>query len=132
LEVARMYRRSVCAIWIEGEHWQECLPPGEDELLVSLDARTRDAPSLFEEIATLLQHRWSGLGTTAAFAPAEVKERLPVSEPHNPYKGLQAFRQEDHHDFFGRDALIDELTSALAASLLTEQRGQQSTRLLTI
>jgi len=123
LEVARMYRRPVCAVWIEGEDWQECLPLVEHELPVSIDARTRDDPSLFEEIATLLQHGWFGPGTTTASAPAESKERLPASEPRNPYKGLQAFRQEDQHDFFGREALIDELTSALASALRTERSG---------
>jgi transcriptional regulator with XRE-family HTH domain len=132
LELARMYRRPVLAIWIEGEHWQECLPPGTHELPVSIDARTRDDPSLFEEIVTLLQHGWLDPGTTTSSAPAEAKERLLASEPRNPYKGLQAFHQADQHDFFGRDGLIDELTSALAGALQIEQPGQQSARLLAI
>ena len=39
LEVGRMYRRPVLAVWIEGEDWQECLPPGEHELPISFDAQ---------------------------------------------------------------------------------------------
>jgi predicted outer membrane repeat protein len=75
LEVGRMYRRPVCAVWIEGEHWQECLPLSENELPISIDARTRDDPGLFEEIATLLQHAWSGSGTSLASALAESEAR---------------------------------------------------------
>jgi predicted outer membrane repeat protein len=132
LEVVRMYRRPVCAVWIEGEHWQECLPPGEHELAVGIDARKRDDPGLLEEIAALLQHGSLGSSTTTTSAPVESKEQLPASEPRNPYKGLLAFRQEDQHDFFGRDALIDELISALADALLTERHSQQNARLLAI
>jgi WD40 repeat protein/DNA-binding SARP family transcriptional activator len=34
----------------------------------------------------------------------------------NPYKGLRAFDEPDAADFFGRDALVDEITSRLAGS----------------
>lgn len=27
LEMARIYQRPVCGVWVEGEHWQDCLPP---------------------------------------------------------------------------------------------------------
>ena len=54
------------------------------------------------------------------------------SQPRNPYKGLQAFRQEDQHDFFGRDALADKLTRTLAGTLQTELPGKQNARLLAI
>ena len=71
LDVGRMYQRPVYAVWIEGEHWQECLPVIENELLVTIDARTRNDPCLFEEIATMLQHAWPESGTSMAPAPAE-------------------------------------------------------------
>src|SRR5207249_388026 len=58
LEVGRMYRRPVCAVWIEGENWQECFPQDEQELSISIDARMSDDPSLFEEIVTLFQQEW--------------------------------------------------------------------------
>ena len=91
-----------------------------------------DDASLFEEVVTLLQEGWSEPETSTASAPGVSQEEVPASEPRNPYKGLQAFRQEDQHDFFGRDALIDKLTSTLAETLRTERPGQQSARLLAI
>ena len=42
LEIGRMYQRPVCAVWIEGENWQECLPPNEQELPIRIDARMSD------------------------------------------------------------------------------------------
>lgn len=56
----------------------------------------------------------------------------PHTEPRNPYKGLQVFRQEDRYDFFGRDRLIDELAQALEGSVLAEQQSAQSSRLLAV
>ena len=132
LEVGRIYRRPVCAVWIEGENWQECLPTDEQEISIRIDARTSDDPGLFEEIVTLLKQGWSEPETSTGSAPGVPQEQVPATEPRNPYKGLQAFRQEDQHDFFGRDALIDKLTSSLASTLQTERPGQRSARLLAI
>src|SRR5947209_724696 len=69
LEVGRMYHRPVCAVWIEGEDWQECLPPDEQELPIAIDARMRDDPSLVEAGATLLQKGGPGPETTMASVP---------------------------------------------------------------
>ena len=33
--------------------------------------------------------------------------------PRNPYKGLRPFRANDHSDFFGRDALLDDMIDQL-------------------
>src|SRR5207247_22419 len=55
----------------------------------------------------------------------------PTTEPYNPrnpYKGLHAFQQEDAHDFFGRERLIDELLAALAAG----RQNEHEARLLAI
>ena len=46
LEIARMYQRPICGVWIEGENWQECLPSNEQELSLALDARSSDAAAL--------------------------------------------------------------------------------------
>ena len=75
LEVGRMYRRPVCAVWIEGENWQECLPADEQELSVRIDARMSDDPGLFEEIVTLLQQGWTEPETTTASAPGVVRSQ---------------------------------------------------------
>src|SRR6266700_1219983 len=132
LEIGRMYRRPVCAIWIEGEDWRECLPPDEQELQVAIDARVSDDPGLFEEVVTLLQQGGSGPETTTESTAGGVEEQVQEREPRNPYKGLQAFRQDDQQDFFGRDVLIEKLTSTIAETLRTDRPGQQYARLLSI
>ena len=132
LEVGRMYRRPICAVWIEGENWQECLPADEQELPMGIDARTSDDAGLFEEIVTLLQQDEPSPETTIGSIPVGAEEEVPESRPRNPYKGLQAFRQEDQHDFFGRDALIEKLTSTLVSTLQTELSGHPNARLLAI
>ncbi len=132
LEIGRMYQRQVCGVWIEGENWQECLPPNEQELSVAVDTRRSDDDSLFAEIVTLLQRGWPEPETSSASTPGVAQAQIPGAEPRNPYKGLQAFRQEDQRDFFGRDLFIDKLTSTLASTLQREQPGKPSARLLAI
>jgi WD40 repeat protein/serine/threonine protein kinase len=39
-----------------------------------------------------------------------------VTEPQNPYKGLQAFQEVDACEFFGRDEFIERLTMRLSGS----------------
>jgi transcriptional regulator with XRE-family HTH domain len=132
LEIGRMYERPICAIWIEGENWQECLPADMQEVTIRIDARKNDDPGLFEEIVTLVQRGFAVPETNTVSPSVEVEEQALKGEPRNPYKGLQAFRQEDQHDFFGRDTLIDTLISSLAGTLRTERPGKQDARLLAI
>ena len=128
-----MYQRQMCAVWIEGENWQECLPSNEQELPMAIDARSsNDDPGLFEELVTLLQQGWPESETRNVYAPGTSQEQVATSEPRNPYKGLQAFRQEDQRDFFGRDTLVDKLISTLAGTLEIERPVQQNARLLAI
>jgi len=54
-EMARIYQRPVCGIWIEGEHWEHCLPEGHVELAALIDARQRDTPAMLEETAKALE-----------------------------------------------------------------------------
>ncbi len=55
LEMAGRYSRPVCGVWIEGEHWEGCLPEGYIELAALIDARERDTPAILEEITTALE-----------------------------------------------------------------------------
>src|SRR2546421_3013363 len=55
LETASRYQRPVCGVWIEGEHWQQCLPKGNGELAAPIDARGREDAVLLEEVATALE-----------------------------------------------------------------------------
>lgn len=57
---------------------------------------------------------------------------LLPSVPRNPYKGLDAFTQDDTRDFFGRDALVDTLATAVEEALTHEQQGEGSVRLLAV
>ncbi|GHC84266.1 AAA family ATPase [Streptomyces flavofungini] len=68
-------------------------------ILVAVATR-RDDADVYAIPVTNLVAAWP-----TAFAP------LPVS----PYKGLAAFGREDTHLFFGRDAMTDELASAVDA-----------------
>jgi hypothetical protein len=45
----------------------------------------------------------------AISAPAVWAPRVPDEELLNPYKGLRAFEETDAGDFFGREALVEQL-----------------------
>jgi class 3 adenylate cyclase/transcriptional regulator with XRE-family HTH domain len=78
LEIGRMYRRPVCGVWIEGESWQECLPPNEQELPMGIDARKSDAdPALFEKVVKLLQQGWPEPETSNASTAGVSQEQVP-------------------------------------------------------
>ena len=66
----------------------------------------------------------SAQGFVAAFAAAV---GAPVAETYtpaeNPYKGLQAFGEADAADFYGRDALVDELVRAVGERRLVAVVG---------
>lgn len=56
----------------------------------------------------------------------------PSAEPRNPYKGLRAFRQEDAHDFFGRNQLIQEMVSYLRHCLAKAEEQADTARFLAV
>jgi transcriptional regulator with XRE-family HTH domain len=132
LQIAGIYRTPLCAVWIDGENWQECLPADYGELSATIDAREQSDHRVFDEIATML----------AKTRPVSNEAEVPITstnesaestfEPRNPYKGLKAFQREDQHDFFGRDALVDELVKTLNESLTENEKHFQSSRLLAV
>ena len=132
LQLARTYQRPVCAAWIAGEQWQECFPRNDAELYTTIDARKGHHPSLLHEITIALEQvSLASYQTVPSLLALNNVAELQI-EPRNPYKGLNAFRQEDCHDFFGRDTLIDKLTATLNTSLLAEQQRSQGSRLLAV
>jgi transcriptional regulator with XRE-family HTH domain len=132
LHIAGIYRTPLCAVWIDGENWQECLPPGCGELCATIDARERNDQYVFDEIETMLIETWPGSNEAEdSITPAKESATLTV-EPRNPYKGLKAFRSEDRHDYFGRDTLVDELVVTLHGSLTAPEKHTGSARLLAI
>ncbi|KOU36255.1 AAA family ATPase [Streptomyces sp. WM6378] len=75
-------------------------------------ATARDDAAVYAIPVTALTAAWP-----TAFAP------LPAS----PYKGLEAFGEDDSHLFFGRDAMTDELVSAVNAGSLVPVVGASGT-----
>jgi transcriptional regulator with XRE-family HTH domain len=80
LEMARRYQRLVCGVWIEGEHWQHCLPEGHVELAALIDARERDTPAMLEETAIALEQ--------VRLASPNGTEAAQSSIPDTPTEGV--------------------------------------------
>jgi peptide/nickel transport system substrate-binding protein len=90
LETASRYQRPVCSVWIEGEHWQECLPKNSGELAAPIDARGRDDAALLEEIATALEQAGLASRENGLSAPAGPEAQGAASEPPAPSQGVHA------------------------------------------
>jgi transcriptional regulator with XRE-family HTH domain len=132
LEMASIYQRQVCGVWIEGEHWQECVPKDCGEFTATVDLRKQHDPRVFAEIVAMLEEIWLVTdGTPVSPSPTNGSAE-PLLEPRNPYKGLKAFHCEDRDDFFGRDTLIEHLAEQLRASLIADEKRVQSARLLAV
>ena len=91
LQMAKIYKRQICAVWIDGEHWQECIPGDLGELYAMIDARKRDDHTLFNELIATLEPTWLSSKDTPGPNSAPNELPGPHSEPRNPYKGLNAF-----------------------------------------
>ncbi|HLZ58767.1 MAG TPA: protein kinase [Ktedonosporobacter sp.] len=102
LRIARLYRRRILCLWQEGETLQELLPEGAEQATI-LDARGPRYKEALDEIIRAIERERRGV-TNVATALPEL-----TFEPRNPYKGLQAFTRHDRADFFGRQALVQEL-----------------------
>jgi WD40 repeat protein/DNA-binding SARP family transcriptional activator len=80
------------------------LPPAVTEVIARATAASPDERHESVEAFLAAFSRAAGVG-----APAH-----PYTPAENPYKGLQAFGETDADDFYGREALVDELVAALA------------------
>src|SRR6266567_4917102 len=84
-EMARLYQRPVCGVWIEGEHWERCLPEGHVELTALIDARQSDTPALLEEAAIALEHvglaSENGTEVAQSSLPEAATEAVPLANP---------------------------------------------------
>ena len=132
LQIAGIYKSRICAVWIDGENWQECVPSDCGTLFATIDARKNTDHPVFEELIAKLEKVWLASNGTAAAVTTTNASAAPALEPRNPYKGLNAFHREDRHDFFGRDALVDELAGALNTFLIAGEEHAQSARLLAV
>ena len=86
------------------------LPPAIDEVIAT--ATAPDPPDRYATVDELLT-AFAGV----AWPTARPDDVLVADTPaENPYKGLQAFRQTDAADFFGRAALVVDLVGRLGES----------------
>jgi WD40 repeat protein/DNA-binding SARP family transcriptional activator len=94
------------------------------DLVGVLTRATAEAPEdRFDTVAEFLQSMSGALGAeNADVMDANGAEGGPAP-PRNPYKGLRPFTETDGADFFGRSALIDELTQAVEAHPLVAVVG---------
>ncbi len=128
LQIAKIYKRDLYAIWIAGDDFQECLPQSCQALAATFDGRQGCTPALLQSLVEVWER--TRPGDSATGAPVSVSNDSP--EPRNPYKGLKTFRHEDRDDFFGRDRLIEALVTELNMALSTDQPKTKSARLLTV
>jgi transcriptional regulator with XRE-family HTH domain len=133
VQIARIYQMPVYALWIDGERWQECVPPKDNgEFFATLDVRERHDLTRVEEIVAMLEAVFHASNKAAQESVSESEPAGLLPEPRNPYKGLQAFSGDDRGDFFGRDRFIAELAQTLNKSLAAEGTSPSSARMLAI
>jgi hypothetical protein len=128
LQIASMYERPLVFVWAAGDEIAEALPEawGNMAVIDLIDARQTRYETALNELVAYLD---AELSVTTPLEP-EPGERQ--GEPRNPYKGLSAFTQDDAADFFGRDALIQELVETMQGMLPSALSGTPGTRLLTV
>jgi len=79
LSLARRYQRPVWGVWIEGEHWQECLPQDAGILTALVDVRQKEEGALLEEIIFALKREGLASSESSLSAPAVPLEHIPES-----------------------------------------------------
>jgi len=100
-------------------------PSAERHGDVHIDALPGREEGAFREALAYVNQQWHSV-------PPLQDKVVVKQEPRNPYKGLRAFTADDAHDFFGREALIDELAMSLETVLTLDKRESQHGRLLAV
>src|SRR6266436_2753445 len=125
LRIANLYQRRVIFVWAAGEEITAVLPAEwSSTVQIELaDAREGHYAGAVDQLVTCLEE-----GT-----PRELSTLPePAFAPRNPYKGLHAFTQDDTTDFFGREALTQELVEQVKRLLAAQQPEVPPARLLTV
>lgn len=126
LRIAHLYRRRILCLWQEGETLQELLPAGAEQATI-LDARGPRYKEALDEIIRAIEREQRGVTNVAPALPEL------TFEPRNPYKGLHAFTRQDRADFFGRQALVQELLVQIKEQLSNSfSEGASVARLLAV
>jgi serine/threonine protein kinase len=130
MRLATLYERRMLFVWAEGSEANALLPSAQSwknsAVLDVIDARGSNYETAVEEIRACLEEELPDS------AVAEVTRPMLRGQPRNPYKGLRAFTGNDTADFFGREALIQELEEALEGMFTSERHGTPHARLLTV
>jgi len=107
LAIADGEKKRIVPVWADGDKWLDCVPAGKHKIQYA-DMRGANYRSGLKELLSAL--RGESSSTASLILPKEVAPALPDGvEPRNPYKGLNAFTEQDAGDFFGRRALVDEM-----------------------
>ena len=85
-------------------------------------ATEEDPANRPERVEDFLRGLRTAVGADVVGA-APVLPSASQAQVRNPYKGLRAFQETDASDFFGRDALVDELIDALRTRSLVALVG---------
>jgi hypothetical protein len=125
LAIAGMYQRPIYPVWAAGTEWMEAAPLGWGRIQYT-DAREMGYEKALPDIVSRLEE------IVRSVPALSLTKRNLDFVPRNPYKGLYAFTSKDTRDFFGREKLVGDLVDALKASLVTEQKGGSSARILAI
>lgn len=94
------------------------LSPMIDQVLQKATAADPDVR--YRRVNDFLRAMRQALGVDVV---ATQEESEPDSDVRNPYRGLRAFQETEAEDFFGRDALIDELVDAVESKPLVAVVG---------
>jgi hypothetical protein len=126
LRIASLYQRRLLFLWATGEEMITSLLKewSKSDKVDLVDARDKQYEQALEEVLASLDENET----------PQMESILPESEfePRNPYKGLHAFKEDDAADFFGREALLQELVDKVKRLLAAEQPHASPARLLTV
>jgi transcriptional regulator with XRE-family HTH domain/putative hemolysin len=120
LALAEQQRCPVLAIRIAGKRWKEVLPVHQTVVhpLDVIDARKDNYEEVIDELLQKLKKLSSPQVRTVA--------PIDYQSQRNPYKGLLHFgtEEEDAHDFFGRNQLIEDSIDQLEMLLSSDQQAR--------
>src|SRR6266516_1229162 len=128
LRIIGMYQQHLVFVWAAGDDVASVLPEtwGRTAMIDLVDARETHYRVALDEIIAFLEEE-TPIGTTE-----EPTLPVPPGDPRNPYKGLRAFARDDAADFFGRDALVEELAGTIEGFLTAEKPTAPASRLLAV
>ncbi|KPK11168.1 MAG: hypothetical protein AMJ56_06610 [Anaerolineae bacterium SG8_19] len=90
--------------------------PAQIDLVIQRATAKRPVDRYADALEMAEAFRAAVTGIVAGPTTFDFPVRAEIAEIYNPYKGLQAFQEADADDFFGREALVDQLISRLVDS----------------